>query len=164
MTEIWKDIPGYEGRYQASNLGRIKSLERKVRSVNRYTRNDFFRTVPERILRPGQQRKTGHLSVVLGRGTCSKPVHQLVARAFLGTVPENNEVLHNNGNPTDNRVENLRYGTRRENIMDVYFQGGRWKNYRLMMFMKSEEWMLQVKNKQLSPKSLMFRFRLSTKF
>ncbi|MGC8718421.1 MAG: NUMOD4 domain-containing protein [Thermodesulforhabdaceae bacterium] len=53
-SEIWKDIPGYEGRYQASNLGRIKSLKRKVRSVNHYTGKEFFRVVPERILRLGK--------------------------------------------------------------------------------------------------------------
>ena len=125
--EIWKDIPGYEGRYQASSLGRIKSLKRKVRGENPYTRKEFLRTVPERILRPGRFCKSGHVSVILGRGTPGRPVHQLVAFTFLGPRPEGLDILHINGNPLDNRVGNLMYGTRRENILDVYFQGKAYK-------------------------------------
>ena len=125
--EIWKDIPGYEGRYQASSLGRIKSLKRKVRGENPYTRKEFFRTVPERILRPGRFCKCGHVSVVLGHKTAGKPVHQLVAFTFLGPRPEGLDILHINGNPLDNRAENLMYGTRTENILDVYFQGKAWR-------------------------------------
>ena len=126
-TEIWKDIPGYEGRYQASTFGRIKSLERKVKSKNWYTHEDFYHTVPERILRPGQYCKSGHLSVVLGNGTTGKPVHQLIMRTFVGESPENCEVLHCDGDPTNNALENLRYGSRTDNILDVYHQGGRWR-------------------------------------
>lgn len=51
----------------------------------------------------------------------------MVAHTFLGECPEGKEILHNNGNPKDNRVENLRYGTRTENILDVYNEGGRWR-------------------------------------
>lgn len=125
--EVWKDIPGYEGRYQASSLGRIKSLKRKVRSVNHYTGKEFFRTVNERILRPGRYCKNGHVSVVLGRGSNGRPVHQLIMRTFVGEPPEGQEVLHINGDPLDNRLHNLRYGSRTENILDVYKQGGRWR-------------------------------------
>ena len=126
-NEIWKDIPGYEGRYQASTHGRIKSLKRKVRGVNGYTRKEFFRTTPECILQPGKYCKAGHLSVILGRGTHGKPVHQLIMTTFVGSPPKGMEVLHKNGDPTDNRLDNLRYGTRTENILDVYNNGGRWR-------------------------------------
>ena len=51
----------------------------------------------------------------------------MVALAFIGEVPEGMEVLHINGNPTDNRPENLRYGTQSENILDVYYQGKAWR-------------------------------------
>lgn len=129
--EIWKDIPDYEGRYQVSNMGRVKSLKRKVRSVNWYSGKEFFRTVPERILKPGRSCKSGHLSVVLEHGGTGKPVHQLVMRAFVGNPPHGMEVLHINGNPTDNRLENLRYGTRTENILDVLYQGKRWRKLSL---------------------------------
>lgn len=125
--EIWKDIPDYEGKYQASSLGRIKSLKRKVRGENPYTHKEFFRTVPERILRPGTYCKGGHVSVVLGHGENGKPVHQLVALTFLGPRPKGFDKLHINGNPKDNRVENLMYGTRTENILDVYLQEKAWR-------------------------------------
>ena len=130
MKEIWKDIPGYEGKYQVSNQGRVKSLERKVRSVNWYSGKEFFRTVHERILRPGPV-KSGHLYVVLGHGEAGVPVHQLVMKAFVGEPPEGMEVRHLNGDPTANRLENLKYGTRTENILDVFYQGKRWRKLRL---------------------------------
>ena len=126
MKEIWKDVPCYEGRYQVSNMGRVKSLERKVRSVNWYAHKEFWRTVRERILRPGPV-QSGHLYVVLGHGEAGVPVHQLVMRAFVGDPPQGMEVRHLNGDPTDNRLDNLKYGSRTENILDVFYQGKRWR-------------------------------------
>lgn len=125
--EEWKDIPGFEGEYQASTLGRIKSVERKVRSKNWSTGKTFLRTVPERILKPGKYCRSGHLSVVLRRSSNGSPVHQLVMLTFVGKPSKGTEVLHCNGDPTDNRLSNLRYGTRSENILDVYRQGGCWR-------------------------------------
>ena len=125
--ETWKDIPGYEGKYQASDMGRIRSLDQKVRGVCHFTGKEFYRNVKGRVLRPGQFCKSGHVSVILGRGTPGRPVHQLVMLTFVGAPPDGMEVLHNNGDPTDNRLENLRYGTRTENILDVYRQGKVWR-------------------------------------
>ena len=127
MNEIWKDIPGYEGKYQASTEGRIRSLDYEVNCRNPYTGDLFKRTINGRVLRPGKFCKCGHLSVILGHGTSGKPVHQLIMRTFVGEPPLGMEVLHINGNPKDNRLENLRYGTRTENILDVYKQGGVWR-------------------------------------
>lgn len=129
--EVWKDIPGYEGKYQASNRGRIKSLPRKVRGVNHYTKNEFIRTVPERILKPGKYCKTDHVSVVLGHGTAGKPVHQLILLTFIGSPPHGCEVLHADGNPQNNELTNLRYDSRTENILDVYRQGKKWRKLSL---------------------------------
>ena len=125
--EEWKDIQGYNGKYQASTLGRIRSTNFQVRGICHHTGKEFYRTIKGKILSPGQYCKSGHVSVVLGRGAQGIPVHQLVAHTFLGECPEGKEILHNNGNPKDNRVENLRYGTRTENILDVYNEGGRWR-------------------------------------
>ena len=116
--EMWKDIPGYEGRYQASSLGRIRSVPRPVRCAN-----NGIRTVPGRVLRPGRYDKSGHVSVVLGHGENGTPVHQLVAKTFLGPRPDGAEILHGDGNPLNNSLENLRYGTRLENIYDMYRHG-----------------------------------------
>lgn len=120
MTEKWKDVPGYEGKYQVSDLGRVRSLPHKVRVVAHGT--EATRMSPGRILRPGPK-SSGHLTVSLGRHN-SQQVHQLVMRAFVGPRPEGMEVCHNDGDPTNNALDNLRYDTRAENIRDAYRQRG----------------------------------------
>jgi hypothetical protein len=117
--EVWKEIPGYEGEYAVSNKGRVKSLARRVRLVSRGV--ETTRPVGERILRPGSQ-KSGHVTVALGKGN-SKPVHQLVLLAFRGPCPEGKESRHLNDIPSDNRLANLRYGTRRQNMLDKIRNG-----------------------------------------
>ena len=121
QPEIWKDIPGYEGRYQASTEGRIRSVDRYVRVVPA-SGTEAKRMVKGRVLRPGVY-NTGHVSVVLGKGANGSPVHQLIARTFIGECPEGMEVCHNDGNPANNAVENLRYDTRQNNIFDMYRLG-----------------------------------------
>lgn len=124
--ELWKDIPGYEGRYQASNLGRIRSINHYVSGKSRYGK-PFKRLVRGRILRPGRYNKDGHVSVVLGHGTNGSPVHQLIALTFLGDRPKGYDVRHLDGNPQNNKLSNLAYGTRTQNILDVYNQGKAWR-------------------------------------
>ena len=126
MKEKWKDIPGHEGKYQASTEGRIRSVDRQVMGRCHYTGESFIRNVKGKVLSPGRS-KTGHLSVVLGRGENGSQVHQLIMRTFVGEPPQGMEVLHKNGDPADNRLCNLHYGTRTENILDVYNDGGRWR-------------------------------------
>jgi len=123
--EIWKDIPGYEGRYQASSLGRIRSIDHKVYTRNHYTGNLHPRMVHGRILRPGTTNKDGHVSVVLGHKAHGSLVHRLVAMTFIGPCPTGMEVCHNDGNPKNNCVENLRYDTRSSNLRDDYKSGVR---------------------------------------
>ena len=100
--ETWKDIPGYEGQYQISTFGNVRS---------------FRRSVAPKLLKPGRMPQ-GHLSVALGRNN-SQCVHKLVLLAFVGPAPYKHDCRHLNGNPSDNRLENLRWGTRSENILDA---------------------------------------------
>lgn len=116
--EEWRDIPGYEGKYQASNLGRIRSLDRRVPCCHGATR-----LVQGRVLKPAGSKRDPHLYVVLGHGASGSLVHKLVALTFLGPRPAGYDVRHLDGNPLNNRADNLAYGTRTENILDVYRLG-----------------------------------------
>ena len=120
--EVWKDIPGYEGRYQASNLGRIRSLDRRVPCCRGATR-----LVRGRVLKSAGQKTDPHLRVVLGHGAAGVLVHRLVALTFQGPCPQGQEVRHLDGDPLNNCADNLAYGTRTENILDVYRIGRSWR-------------------------------------
>lgn len=143
MREIWKEIPGYEGQYAVSNLGRVKSLERYVRLVSHGVETQ--RLVRERILRPGPM-KSGHLSVALGRGN-SKQVHQMVLLAFKGPCPEGKESRHLNDIPGDNHLANLRYGTRRQNMLDKIRNG-----HHALTHAQAEEIRIALKNSKRGDK------------
>jgi len=120
MEEIWKDVIGLEGLYMVSNLGRIKSLERKVNS------HGWFRIKKESIRIP-QNHNCGYKSISFGKRGQSL-IHRLVAIAFLEN-PKNLEfVNHKNGIKTDNRIENLEWVTRQENE-DHAFRTGLKKSY-----------------------------------
>lgn len=101
--EFWKDIRGYEGLYQVSNYGRVRSLERII--VRSNGRKQIWK---ERILKPCVV-KDGYLQVLFSNDGKkeNKRVHQLVADAFLPNPNNNTVVHHKNHNPQDNRVENL---------------------------------------------------------
>ena len=111
--ETWKDIKGYEGLYQVSNLGRIKSLERKVPNGN-----GKYRLHKERILKGGLFTR-GYLGVVLCKESknVSRTIHQLVAESFLNHKPNGHNLIvnHINFNKTDNRLENLEIISNRDN-------------------------------------------------
>ena len=146
--EIWRNIPGYEGLYQASSLGNIKSLYRFVKCVH-----GGRRSVPERILKPGRFCKAGHVSVTLGKGTNGKPVHQLIALTFIGPRPKGADTRHLNGDPTNNRLDNLAYGTRTENILDVYAQGKAWRKLTTVQVLEIRDFIKSgLKDKELSKK------------
>lgn len=112
--EIWKDIKGYEGFYQISNLGKVKSLKRTIS----FRRNGVNNTIKVKtiILSPGKYRG-GYLQVSLnkrGKGTTNK-MHRLVGQAFIPN-PENKPCInHLNGIKTNNYAQNLEWCTYEEN-------------------------------------------------
>ena len=118
-NEIWRDIKGYKGYYQISNLGRIKSLQRKV-PVNRKGQKTFLKTVKERILKQ-KTNKYGYKVVDLRRnGHDHRLVHRLVAQMFIPN-PENKPVVnHLDGNKINNNATNLEWATVSENTQHSY--------------------------------------------
>lgn len=125
MTENWKPVVGFEGKYEVSDLGRVRSTDRTETYVRRdqYSGLDItvIRRHKGRILRPGPS-ISGHLSVVLGRNN-TRSVHVLVLEAFKGPCPEGCECCHDNDVPNDNRLCNLDWGTRSKNLLDAVRNG-----------------------------------------
>lgn len=122
-VEIWKDIEGFSGLYQISNLGNVKSLSKKVNS-----RFGLHRNVRERVMK-ATDRGNGYLCVCLCKDGSKElhSVHILVATHFINNPDNKPEVNHIGGNTKDNRWFKLEWATRQENI-DEAFERGAWDN------------------------------------
>lgn len=123
--EEWRDIPGWEGLYQVSNLGRVCSVDRVIVAKGA---TGGPRRYPSKIREPFPG-KWGHLHVSLFEGRTEKrySVHSLVAQAFIGPRPDGLVVCHNDGDPSNNCPENLRYDTASGNMLDAVKHGTQWQ-------------------------------------
>ena len=119
FNEIWKDIKGYEGLYQVSNLGRVKSIEKYFLRKYKNTIRPYSK--PSKILKPFPTR-TGYLLVKLTKEKKEKSfqVHRLVAITFIPNPENKPQVNHINGVKTDNYITNLEWVTAKENTRHKY--------------------------------------------
>ena len=119
IQEIWKDIVGYEGIYQVSSLGNVRSFDRLIYNKG----SNSFNKIKGRI-RKKVTHKKGYDQVMLSNnGLKLFLVHRLVAEAFIINELMKREVNHINGIKTDNRVENLEWCTRKENESHAHKTG-----------------------------------------
>lgn len=119
MDEIWKDIDGYEGIYQISNIGRCRSLDRHIINV------DGIKKFRSGIFLKLSHTKDGYGCYVLSINNNRKffLAHQLIAKAFIPNPENKPYVNHKNGIKYDNDIENLEWVTPRENQIHAYATG-----------------------------------------
>lgn len=123
--ERWLPIPGYEGLYEVSNLGRVRSLDR-IDVAGRRLRGNVMKLASHgRVSNNGRSYRV----VTLCRdGTVWKAgVHRLVLLAFAGEPAEGQLTRHLNGIHDDNRLSNLKWGTGTENNLDTVLHGTNWE-------------------------------------
>lgn len=112
MNEIWKSVPGFEGQYEVSNMGNVRSWLDRARKR---------RDIPVQ-LKP-QRSTDGYVRLSLGHKN-SVFIHKLVSAVFIGLCPKGMEVNHIDLNKTNNRVDNLEYLTHVDNVKHVTAKGG----------------------------------------
>ncbi|SLG71838.1 NUMOD4 domain-containing protein [Mycobacteroides abscessus] len=119
-TEEWRPVVGYEGLYEVSNHGRVRSLSRTLHC------SSHVRQYRGRIIKPNPTPPTNYLAVGLTRDKrrVTKRVHLIVLEAFVGPRPAPEfDACHNNGIKDDLRVENLRWDTKSANMQDCLRAG-----------------------------------------
>lgn len=120
ISEKWKPVIGFEGRYEVSDLGNVRSVDRSW--VQQARGGGFYLHCKKgQMLRPGVA-SNGYLTVMLGRHN-SRTVHSLVAEAFIGPCPIGQEVMHADDNRQNPKLSNLSYGTRQQNVADMDAKG-----------------------------------------
>ena len=121
MTDVWVDIDGYEGAYQVTSTGLVRSLDRVVVNSLGVASNI------KGILLTVSLDRSGYPTIGLWRAgkVIRKKIHKLVAETFIGPAPIGHLVCHNDSIKTNNCVSNLRYGTAKSNQDDRVANGTR---------------------------------------
>jgi len=124
--EIWKDVVGFEGYYQVSNMGRVKGIDRMVNTCGGRLRPVKGKILKQTINTDSKYKgKYPHCIVSLWKDNkgCMRGVHVMVLEAFVGIRPVGFVCCHNDGNGLNNNLSNLRWGTPRENTHDSIKHG-----------------------------------------
>ena len=122
MIEYWADVVGYERLYQVSSWGRVRSVSRITWDYDPRWGQMRSRRITGKIIK---RQWSPYVTVGLRKGAYHRSfgVHRLVLKAFVGPCPEGMEACHNNGDAWDNRLENLRWDTRKNNHQDKIKHG-----------------------------------------
>ncbi len=105
--EEWRPIKGYEGKYEVSNYGRVKSV------------SNIHHSQVGKIMKPWEgNKKYLYITLIKDRKKKTYAIHRLVLEAFVGERPEGKQCAHWDGNPHNNNVSNLRWATAKENCAD----------------------------------------------
>lgn len=154
MPEEWKDISGWEGFYQASTEGEIRSLTRSITQQGPH--GLYTRTFNGRVL-AASKCTNGYTFVVLSRPG-AKPkqylVHRLIALTFLGKPETSQEVCHINGVRDDNRLRNLRWDTRKNNHADKVLHGTATRGEKNSQAKLTESKVIEIRQSQIAHKEL----------
>ncbi len=108
MNEIWRSILNFENLYEISNFGRIRRIQ------------PSRRLKAKRILKPIIQNGYAHITLCKDNKKIRKQIHRLVLEAFVSLCPKNMECNHKNGIKDDNRLDNLEWCTKSQNIFHMY--------------------------------------------
>lgn len=114
-SEVWKDITDYEGYYQVSNLGRVRSLNRIIKNGRKY-KGKIRKPIPD---------SKGYMSALLSKDGYRRMfrIHTLVMNTFAGPRPSNMVVCHGRNGKSDNSLSNLQYATESDNHLDQWRDG-----------------------------------------
>lgn len=120
IVEQWRPVAGFEGLYEVSDHGRVRSLDHDVKN----SRGSGSRKVIGRILKPKKGGNNPYLQVTLSNGKhYYRAIAHLVLEAFAGPRPEGSQAAHNDGNPVNNHLNNLRWASPVENASDKKLHG-----------------------------------------
>ena len=147
MSETWKDIAGWEGMYQCSDYGNIRSLDRTVEDVS----NGRLLRYKGRVLKPSATRG-GYLQVLLSRDGChfNTSIHRTVLETFVGRCPEGMVACHSDGNQKNNVLSNLRWDTQSNNVKDRVAHGTSDRGERNSQSKLTEAQILEIRSRLAS--------------
>lgn len=143
MTEIWMAVVGWEGFYEVSDLGRVRSVDRSVVDPN--GRVQRFKG---RVLAPSRT-TGGYCQVMFSRGGkhINVSIHRLVLLAFVGDPPVGMVGCHRDGNQTANNLANLKWDTQANNLMDKIAHGTDQRGERNAQVILTDEKILEIRER-----------------
>lgn len=118
----WSPVVGFEGYYEVSDTGLVRSVDRWVPHGDRLKKLTG-KLMKQRIIRNGRRETSSMVWLARRGGNYGRLVHRLVAEAFIGPPPEGTECCHNDGDATNNHVSNLRWDTHSANVQDMVMHG-----------------------------------------